>query len=151
MPIDPRTEETENTKFKNLRIRDDTKELDIFSALLPLSPESLLQIVRDGARRAGQRDIWNVEDIYSWLCIVFGAGQFKEGTDLWSVQRKGMMPGPDFGLYLSQHRFEKNMRYLAYGPEGTQEKLVEKPWEKLITGLGHSIRIGKRSWWWVGI
>jgi hypothetical protein len=72
-----------------------------------------------------------VEDIYSWLCIVFGAGQYKEGTDLWSVQRKGMMPGPDFGLYMSAHRFEKVMRHLAYGPAGTKEKLVAKPWEEV--------------------
>jgi hypothetical protein len=42
-----------------------------------------------------------------------------------------MMPGPDFGLYLSQSRFEKIMRYLAYGPDGTPEKLVEKPWEEV--------------------
>ncbi len=101
-------------------------------ALLPLSPESMLQIMRDGTRRANQHDKWTVEDIFSCLFIIFGAGQFKEGTDLlWSVQRKGMMPGPDFGFYMSAHRFEKVMRYLTYGPEGTQEKLVAKPWEEV--------------------
>jgi hypothetical protein len=126
-----RTEEWEPTTFKNLMIRDDTTELDIFLALLHLSPESLLQIVRDGARRAKCTLNWKLEDIFSTFCILFGAGQFKEGTDLWSIQRKGMMPGPDFGLYMSQNRFERMMRYWAYEPEGTNEKLVEKPWEEV--------------------
>ena len=34
LPIDPRTEERQDTTFKNLRIRDDATELDIFLALL---------------------------------------------------------------------------------------------------------------------
>jgi hypothetical protein len=46
LPIDPRTEKREDTTFKNIRISDDTTELDIFLALLPLIPETLLQIVR---------------------------------------------------------------------------------------------------------
>ncbi len=48
LPTDPRTEARQDTSFKNLRIHDDTTELDIFLALLPLSPEYLLQIVRAG-------------------------------------------------------------------------------------------------------
>jgi len=46
LPIDPRTEKREDTTFKNIRISDDTTDLDIFLALLPLIPETLLQIVR---------------------------------------------------------------------------------------------------------
>ena len=46
LPIDPRTEKREDTTFKNIRISDDTTELDVFLALLPLTPETLLQIVR---------------------------------------------------------------------------------------------------------
>jgi hypothetical protein len=74
---------------------------------------------------------WNLDHIFSTFCILFGAGQFKEGTDLWSVSRKGMMPGPDFGLYLSRDRFEKVLRFWAYGPDGTEAKLKEKPWEEV--------------------
>ena len=129
LPTDPRTEERQETTFKNLRIHDDTTELDIFLALLPLSPETLLQIVRDGGDRTNCKYKWNLEHILSALCIIFGAGQFKEGTDLWSVKRKGMMPGPDFGLYLSRDRFEKILRFWAYGPDGTEAKLPENPWE----------------------
>jgi hypothetical protein len=62
MPTDPRTEEHQNTTFRNLRVRRDTQELEIFLALLPLSPESMLQIVRDGTRKAGQNDTWK-EDV----------------------------------------------------------------------------------------
>jgi hypothetical protein len=75
-----------------------------------LSPESLRQTVREGARRSNCNMNWKLEDIFSTFCILFGAGQFKEGTDLWSMQRKGMMPGPDFGLYMSRTRFERVMR-----------------------------------------
>jgi hypothetical protein len=52
MPIDPRTERHEDTVVKNLRINDETTELDVFLALLPLSPEKLLEIVRDGMKCA---------------------------------------------------------------------------------------------------
>ncbi len=41
------------------------------------------------------------------------------------------MPGPDFGLYLSRDRFEKVLQLWAYGPDGTEEKLTEKPWEEV--------------------
>ncbi len=87
--------------------------------------------MREESTRTNCKYKWNIEHIFSTLCILFGAGQFKEGTDLWSVKRKGMMPGPDFGLYLSGDRFEKVLRFWAYGPEGTEEKLPEKPWEQV--------------------
>jgi hypothetical protein len=105
MPTSARTEPWEHTAFKNLRIRDDTTELDIFLALLPLSPESLLQIVRDGGRRGNCNMIWKLEDIFSTFCILFGAGQFKVGTDLWSLKRKGMMPGDALlGIWARGHK-----------------------------------------------
>ncbi len=55
LSIDPRTERHEDTVFKNLRINDDTTELDILLAVLPLSPERLLEIVRDGSQRSGDK------------------------------------------------------------------------------------------------
>ncbi len=64
MSIDPRTERHEDTVFKNLRINDDTTELDIFLALLPLFPEQLLEIVRDGSQRSGDKIKWTVEHIF---------------------------------------------------------------------------------------
>ncbi len=39
MPTDPRTEAQENTTLKNLRVRDDTKELDIFWLYYPCRPK----------------------------------------------------------------------------------------------------------------
>jgi hypothetical protein len=80
--IDARTEKHEDTVFKNLRVNDETTELDIFLALMPLSPEKLLEIVRDGVARSGERHKWDITHIFPALCVLFGAGQFKEGTDL---------------------------------------------------------------------
>ncbi len=84
--------------------------------------------------RCGDKIKWNVEHIFSALCILFGAGQFKEGTNLWSVRRKGMMPAPDFGLYLSHPRFEKfyaiGLKVLT-GPQNNYERIRGR---KLIIG-----------------
>ncbi len=84
---------------------DRTAEIDIFLALMPLSPEKLLGIVREGAEKANCSLTWNLDHILAALCIIFGGAQFKENTDLWAVTRRGMMPAPDFGLYLSRDRF----------------------------------------------
>jgi hypothetical protein len=64
LPTDPRTEELQDTVLKKLRTRDDTTELDIFSALLPSTPAELLQIVRDGSDRRGCKYKWTVEHIF---------------------------------------------------------------------------------------
>ena len=106
LPTDARTERHEETTFKNLQIRDGTTELDIFLALLPLTPAELLQIVRDGCERTGVKYKWTVEHIFSALCIIFGAGQFKAGTDLWSVTRKGRCTS----CRARNKRFEKKVR-----------------------------------------
>jgi hypothetical protein len=128
---DVRTEETHETTVKNIRINDSTTELDIFWALMPLKAEDLLKIVREGADKARCRLVWDVEHINAALCVIFGGAQFKDMTDLWSIKKKGMMPPPDFGLYLSRDRFRKILRYWARGPEGTEEKLKDNPWEEV--------------------
>jgi hypothetical protein len=76
MPKDPRTEPREDTVLKNVRIHDDTTELDIFLALLPLSlsPATMLEIVRAGCERGSCTLKWTVEHIFSALCILFGGG-----------------------------------------------------------------------------
>ena len=128
---DVRRGETEETRFKNLRITDTTTELEIFWALMPLKQEDLLKIIREGADKANSRVAWEVEHVNAALCVIFGGAQFKDMTDLWSIKRKGMMPAPDFGLYLSRDRFKKILRYWARGPEGTSEKLRNNPWEEV--------------------
>jgi hypothetical protein len=134
--------------FKNLRINDETTELDIFLALMPLSPEKLLEIVRDGVARSGEKHKWDITHIFSALCVLFGAGKFKEGTDLWSVRRKGMMPAPDFGLYLSRFRFEKSYAIGLKGLTGLRNNCGRILGLKWIIGYRLLIKIGKRSWWW---
>jgi hypothetical protein len=97
--IGQRTDTNEDTVFKNICIDDRTTELDIFLALMPVSPEKLLSIVRAGAEKANCKLNWNSDHILAALCFIFGGAQFKENTDLWALQRKGMIPSPDFGLF----------------------------------------------------
>ena len=98
---------------------------------MPLKEEELLKIIRDGAEDARCLLFWDVHHVHAALCVIFGGTQFKDMTDLWSVKRKGMMPAPDFGVYLSRYRFQKILRYWARGPEGTEEKLKDNPWEEV--------------------
>jgi hypothetical protein len=77
---DQRTADHEQTFFKNLIIDDRTAELDIFLAFMPLWPEKILSIVREGADKANCSLTWNLDHILAALCIIFGKAQFKENT-----------------------------------------------------------------------
>jgi hypothetical protein len=81
---------------------------------MPLKPADLLALVREGSDKVKDRLDWKLEHIVAALSILFGGAQFKEGTDLWSVVVKGMLPSPDFWLYLSRDCFHKILRYWAY-------------------------------------
>ena len=98
MPTSARTEEWEHTTFQNLTIRDDTTELDIFLALLPLSPESLLQIVRDGEKRANSRMNWKLEDILFHLLHFIWCGSVQNGNRPLECAEKRHDAGPGFWL-----------------------------------------------------
>ena len=131
LTVDERTEETHETVFKHLRVDSQTTELDLFMALMPLKPADLLTLVREGGDRANDKNHWKLEHIMAALCIIFGGAQFKEGTDLWCLTQKGMMPPPDFGMYLSRDRFQRILRYWAFGVTGDVDMLREKPWEEV--------------------
>ena len=128
---DVRKEEVKETRFKNIRVNDQTTELDIFWALMPLKAEDLLEIIREGADEANDPRKWDIDHVNAALCVIFGGAQFKDMTDLWTIHRKGMMPAPDFGLYLSRDRFKRVLRYWARGPRGTKAKLKDNPWEEV--------------------
>jgi hypothetical protein len=74
---DVRTEDIQETRFKNIRINDQTTELDIFWTLMPLKAEDLLQIIRDGADDANDKRKWDVDHVHAALCVIFGGAQFK--------------------------------------------------------------------------
>ncbi len=63
-------------------------------SLMPVSPEKMLSIARDGALKAKDKRAWILDDIHAALCIIFGGAQFKEFTDLWAVKKRGMFPPP---------------------------------------------------------
>ena len=128
---DVRKEEVKETTFKNIRVNDQTTELDIFWALMPLKAEDLLEIIREEAEESNDERLWNIDHVNAALCVIFGGAQFKDMTDLWTIHRKGMMPAPDFGLYLSRDRFKRVLRYWARGPRGTKAKLKDNPWEEV--------------------
>ncbi len=76
---------------------------------------------------------------------MYGRAHFKEGADLWCLNQKGMMPPPDFGVYLSRDRFGKILRYWAFGVTGDVNLLREKPWEEVDIRLEHSTKTERRS------
>jgi hypothetical protein len=85
---DIRKEATHETTFKNIRINDETTELEIFWALMPLKLEDLLKIVRDGTDKANCKLVWDANHINTALCVIFDGAQFKDMTDLWSMYKK---------------------------------------------------------------
>ncbi len=81
--------------------------------------------------RTGTRDCWLPWHIDAALAIIFGRAQFKEGTDLWSTKRVGMLPAPDFGRQLSHDRFQRVLSYWARGLPEERQKLKENPWAQI--------------------
>ncbi len=128
---DARTETEVASKFSRLHYNESTREIDIFWQLMPLSKDKLLEIVREGSQRVEDKRTWKVEHIEAALCIIFGGAQYKAGTNLWSTEKKGMLTAPDFGMHLSQDKFQKILRYWSYGPDGTKKKLRDNPWEEV--------------------
>jgi hypothetical protein len=88
---------------------------------------------------------WRQEHIADALMIFIGGTQYKQGTDLWAQDTKGLLAAPDFGKFLSKDRFERILRYWARGPLGIDEKLEEEPWSEVEWWLkGHN---DKRKRW----
>jgi hypothetical protein len=107
LPEDTRTEHHFDSYFKANMFHDMTREVDVFNALLPISKEALLELVRENAEDVNDRSTYYLWHIDCALAVLFGGAQFKAETDLWSTKRKGMMPAPDIGRVLSRDRLKK--------------------------------------------
>ncbi len=92
---DSRQEPHFETTFKANMFHTDATEVDVFWALMPLSRDSLLNIIRDNADVDGDMRLWEKWHVDAALAVIFGGAQFKEGTNLWSTKRVGMIPAPD--------------------------------------------------------
>ena len=130
MGVDAREEKGEfPLQFKdyNYNTHAGTTEVDTFNELFPVDREWMLEVVRGRAAEANDkhRNNWNAEHVDGFLTCVFGAAQFKPGTDLWATARKGVMPPPGFDRHLSKGRFDRVLRHLARGPVGTEGKLTD--------------------------
>jgi hypothetical protein len=82
---DARTEPHLPTTFKTNLIHDETREVDVFEALMPISKENLLKIVRENSEELNDGGAWIMWMIDAALTIIFGGAQFKDGTDLWAT------------------------------------------------------------------
>ena len=63
LPEDSRTEPHQPTTFKTNLFHDGTREIDVFEALMPLSKEALLKIVRENAEEindAHKYELWMI-------------------------------------------------------------------------------------------
>ncbi len=103
----------------------------MFNALLPMSKDNLLKIVRENAEEENDRRHYFLWHIDCTMALIFGGAQFKAETDLWSTERKGMMPPPDFGRVLSRDRFKRIVRYWSRGLRREREKLRGQPWAQV--------------------
>ncbi len=143
LTTDSRNEPETGSTFANIRFDDNTREVGVFLQLLPLPKQTLLEIVRDGAKASGDKRPWEIEHIEAALAIIFGGAEYKAGTNLWAT-RKGMLKPPDFGLYLGKDRFQRILRYWSQGPDGTKERLRDNPWEEVdvwIRGFNENERL----------
>ncbi len=59
----------------------DATEVDVYWALMPLSRDSLLNIIRDNADVDGDKRLWGKWHVDAALAVIFGGAQFKEGTN----------------------------------------------------------------------
>jgi hypothetical protein len=46
-------------------------------------------------------------------------------VEAWASEKKGVMPGPNFGEFMSKGKFERWMRCMSEGPKGATDK---DPW-----------------------
>ena len=128
-------------QLKHVSINDFTSVRDIFWKMMPLKRDHLLKIVRDRADECSDKKFksWNASHIDEALKVIIGASQFRAHTDLWSTERKGMLPPPDFGRWISKDRFTRILRYWARGEIGIEDTLTDDPWgEVRIWVNGHN-------------
>jgi hypothetical protein len=120
---------------RNWTIDTSTCATEAFWKCMPVSRADLLEVLRFRADAANCKyKEWRLEHVDAAIVILVGGAQYKTGTDLWAVDRRGMLEPPDFGRIMSKDRFSRVLRYWARGPEGVEYQLGIKPW-------------GEVDWW----
>ncbi len=76
---DCRTEPHFDTTFKTQLFNEDTKEVDVFLALMPLSKNALLNIVRGNAENDNDKRVWSMWHIEAALAIILGGHSSRRG------------------------------------------------------------------------
>ena len=120
-------------QVRHRTINDDTTELELLWLCMPVSRQDLLQVVRDRAAEAHDKyKEWNAGHVDGVMKCLLGGAQFKEGTDLWATEARGLIPPPDFGRIISKDRFDRVLRYWARGAVGVEAELTEQPWGEVM-------------------
>jgi hypothetical protein len=94
-------------QLKSVNADDDTTELDLLLLMLPLTIDELFVVVKHRAAEANDKcnDHWCKEHAIARLLVLFGASQFKTGTNHWGKEKAGLLPPPDFGQHATHDRF----------------------------------------------
>jgi hypothetical protein len=170
---DPRANHPEfDFTLRNVQLTEQTTLNDILWLCMPVSRAELLQTVRyragdltdpvsltlirslpnpfsnhksycSAAVNDKYKD-WEAHHISAFLRCLFGGAQYRGGTELWATEWKGMVAPPDFGRVLSNDRFTRVLRYLARGPDGTENLKLTDPWAEvrwMVDGFNASRKV----------
>jgi len=142
--------------MKNRSLDNDTREVDTLTDLLPCSIEFMLEVVQYRASvvtPTPDSRPHTMADMRAFLACLFGASQFKEGTDLWATTPIGLMNPPNFGRRIKKGKFDRIMRCLRRGPEGCEDEAGEGPWcpvRWMVDGFNKT-RKRECKWGWCSI
>jgi hypothetical protein len=98
LQTDSRQEPHFDTTFKTGLFNEETSEVDVFTALMPLSKTILLNIVRENAENDNDKRVWLMWHIEAALAIIFGGGTV-QGRDRLVDHTEGGVTG---GVVLNQ-------------------------------------------------
>ena len=87
-------------EMRKLKVNSHTRASDFWKGLLPVPVERVLEVVRENAKLHRDNSKYDEEGLMGWFCCLYGGCQFKPGTDVWSTEKKGMVPGPNFGGFM---------------------------------------------------
>jgi hypothetical protein len=122
--------------------------------------ERTLEVVKENAQLHRDNAKCDEEGLMGWFCCLHGACQFKPGTEVWASEKKGMMPGPNFGEFMSKDKFERWMRCTSEGPKGATDKDPLETIRWLVKGYNDNrkktikpswlVVVDETMWAWTG-
>jgi hypothetical protein len=147
-------------EMRKLKVNSHTRASGFWKELLPVPVERVLEVVKENAKPHRDNSKCDEGGLMGWFCCLCGGCQFKPGTEAWASEKKGMMPGPNFGGFISNDKFERWMRHASEGPKGVTD---EGPWGTsrwLVKGHNDNrkkalkpswlVAVDEATWAWTG-